>query len=70
MREWAVFALRSLLDGNPENQRHMLGLNLQQVSEASNAELAMMGLRAFRDPVTGSVRIAQNVNSQDQAHDC
>lgn len=62
LREWAVFALRNLLQGHSANQARVAGLSIQDV--ANSDELREAGISAEVDAGSGKVRVK---NSNDPA---
>ncbi|KAJ9188401.1 hypothetical protein P3X46_003760 [Hevea brasiliensis] len=55
LREWGIWSVRNLLEGNAENQRAVAELELQGSVEMP--ELAGLGLRVEVDPNTGRARL-------------
>lgn len=55
MREWGIFSIRNILEGNEENQRFVADLEMQETVDVP--EIAAHGLRVEADPVTHRVRL-------------
>lgn len=55
MREWGIFSIRNILEGNEENQRFVADLEMQGTVDVP--EIAGHGLRVEADPVTHRVRL-------------
>ncbi|CAA0836051.1 ARM repeat superfamily protein [Striga hermonthica] len=50
LREWGIFSMRNILEGNIENQRLVTDLELQQTVDSP--EISKLGLRVEVDPTT------------------
>lgn len=61
LREWAVFALRNLLQGHAANQKIVEDLKVQAV--ANPDELSAAGIDANVDPLTGKVRVRNTADA-------
>lgn len=55
LREWGLWAVRNLLEGNEENQKEIGGLEIQ--GGGSSPEIEAMGLRVVVTPATGRPRL-------------
>lgn len=55
MREWGIFSIRNVLEGNEENQRFVADLEMQGTVDVP--EIAGHGLRVEADPITHRVRL-------------
>eukprot|EP00026_Physarum_polycephalum_P016571 Phypoly_transcript_17506.p1 GENE.Phypoly_transcript_17506~~Phypoly_transcript_17506.p1 ORF type:complete len:117 (-),score=28.70 Phypoly_transcript_17506:265-615(-) len=58
IREWAIYAIKNLLEGNPENQEIVRGLKAEKVSD-THGVMQEMGIGA--ELVNGVLKFKQNV---------
>jgi hypothetical protein len=58
LREWAVFALRSLTDGNADVREHMAALKVQGVAKETQWSLDELGVKATLQ-ANGKVHVDQ-----------
>jgi hypothetical protein len=63
MREYAILALRNLMEDHPGNQRVVEELRVEGI--ANQQELSEIGVQTTMDPNTGAIKIA---NMQPQPH--
>uniref|UniRef100_A0A0E0IK51 Ataxin-10 domain-containing protein n=1 Tax=Oryza nivara TaxID=4536 RepID=A0A0E0IK51_ORYNI len=58
LREWGLFAVKNLLEGNEENQKEVSGLKMQEA--VITPEIADIGLRVEIDKETGHPKLVNN----------
>ncbi len=61
-REWALWAVRNMCEGNPAIQQQIAGLEVQ--STAVSPELQKMGMEVQLDKATGKLRLVQKQQGQ------
>ena len=62
-REWGVWAVRNLCEGNMENQREIEGLKPQALANETPQELEDKGIEIELDKATGKVRVKRDAQA-------